>query len=111
MDYGENRIMDLITLFLTCANKAEAKAITEKLIDERLAACVRISDVNSTFWWEGKKEYADEVMLIIESVASKFGEIETTVRKLHSYETFVLTAYSVVKASGGVSEWVKEATS
>ena len=47
-------------------------------------------------------------MLIIESVEDKFDEIESVVASLHSYETFVLTAYPVAKASKGVEEWVQE---
>jgi periplasmic divalent cation tolerance protein len=102
--------MKLITLFLTCADEEEAKKISDKLLDKKLAACVRLTDVKSAFWWQGKKQHADEVQLIIESAEEKFDAIEATVLKLHSYETFVLTAYPVVKASAGVEQWVKGVT-
>ena len=46
---------------------------------------------------------------MIESTEEKFDQIEATIRQLHSYETFVLTAYPVLRASQGVEEWVKEA--
>jgi periplasmic divalent cation tolerance protein len=103
--------MNLITLFLTCANGEEAQKITDKLLDEKLAACVRRTDIKSDFWWRGKREEASEVQMIIESTEDKFGAIESAVRELHSYETFVLTAYPVFKASRGVVEWVEEAVS
>jgi periplasmic divalent cation tolerance protein len=102
--------MNLITLFLTCANRREAQKISNKLLDEKLAACVRLTDVNSSFWWEGKKENTKEIQLIIESVEDKFDKIEACVRQLHSYETFVLTAYPVIKSSAGVKNWVREVT-
>lgn len=100
--------MGLITLFLTCANHGEAQKITDKLLDEKLAACVRQTRVKSDFWWQGKKEHADEVQLIIESTEEKFDEIEAVVRRLHSHKTFVLTAYSVLKSSAGVEKWAEE---
>ena len=100
--------MNLITLFLTCANAEEAQKISDKLLDGKLAACVRQTDVKSDYWWKGRKEHADEVQLIIESTEEKFVAIESVVRELHSYETFVLTAYPVVQASSGVQDWVKE---
>lgn len=103
--------MTLITLLLTCANRQEAQNIAQALLDKKLAACVRLSDVNSSFWWQDKIENADEVQLVIESIKDKFDDIETTIRQLHSYETFALTAYPVLKASKGVEGWVKEATS
>jgi uncharacterized protein involved in tolerance to divalent cations len=64
--------------------------------------------VKSSFWGEGQRQDAEEVQLIIESTEEKFVAIESVVRELHSYETFVLTAYPVVQASSGVQDWVKE---
>jgi periplasmic divalent cation tolerance protein len=93
------------------ANKKEAQKIADKLLAEKLAACVRLTDVNSTFWWKGNRERAEEVMLIIESTEDKFDAVETTARQLHSYETFALTAYQVVQASAGVNEWMEESLS
>jgi periplasmic divalent cation tolerance protein len=98
----------LITLLLTCADPGEARKITQALLDKKLAACIRSFDVKSTFWWQEKQDNTSEVQLIIESAEDKFDEIETTVRALHSYETFVLMAYPVLKASAGVEDWVNE---
>jgi|SRR5579862_821630 len=103
--------MKLITLFLTCASRQEAKKIADALLDKKLAACIRATGVKSGFWWQGQRERADEVLLIIESTEDKFDDIETVVRKLHSYETFVLTAFLVVRSSAGVDKWMKEALS
>jgi periplasmic divalent cation tolerance protein len=100
--------MNLITLFLTCANVQEAKKISDKLLDEKLAACVRQTDVNSDFLWKGKKEHGKEVLLIIDSTEDKFDGIEAAVKRLHSYDVFVLTAYLVIKTSSGVKEWMRE---
>jgi ribonuclease HI len=100
--------MNLITLFLTCTNKAEADKISAKLLDDKLAACVRQAAVSSDFLWQGKREHSDEVMLIIESAEDKFEAIESAAKSLHSYDTFVLTAYPVAKASAGVREWIEQ---
>ena len=105
---GKIECMKLITLFLTCADQEEAQKIADEIIDKKLAACVRLTDVNSTYWWNGKKENSQEVMLIMESIESKFEEIETMVRGLHSYDTFVLTGYQIAKASAGVQDWVEK---
>lgn len=101
--------MNLVTLFLTCANAEEAKKISAKLLEAKLAACVRHTDVKSDFIWKGEIEHSDETLLIIESVQEKFNEIEGVVKSLHSYETFVLTAYPVARASADVEQWMQEA--
>jgi periplasmic divalent cation tolerance protein len=100
--------MKLITLLLTCADEAEASAISKKLLKEKSAACVRQAAVYSEFLWKGTTEESNEVLLIIESVEEKFEEIERAVKELHSYETFVLTAYSVLRSSHGVEDWIEE---
>lgn len=100
--------MNPVTLLLTCADSKEAKQISTALIEQKLAACARTTDVSADFIWKGKKEHSEEVLLIIESVQSKFDEIEALVKKLHSYKLFVLTAYPIAKASAGVEEWIKE---
>ncbi len=98
----------MITLFLTCADREEAQKISDKLLDEKLAACVRVTDVKSDFLWKGKKEHAEEALLIIDTIQEKFDEIEEVVKSIHRYETFVLTAYPVARSSAGVEEWVRE---
>ena len=101
----------MITLFLTCATRQEARKIANELLDKKLAACVKATAVKSGFWWKGQRERANEILLIIESTEDKFDQIEAAVRQLHSYETFVLMAYPVARASAGVENWIKEAIS
>jgi periplasmic divalent cation tolerance protein len=103
-------MMDLITLFLTCANEQEAKTISDKLLDEKLAACVKSTDVKSDYSWKGQKQHSDEVLLIIDSAQEKFETIEAAVKEIHSYDVFVLTSYPVDRASAGVEQWIKEVT-
>ena len=98
----------MILLFLTCSNDAEADKISQVLLEKHLIVCAKKTPVSSAFWWKGKIDKADEIMLVMESSEEKFDEIEKEVKKLHSYETFVLSAVPVLKTSKGVSEWLKE---
>lgn len=98
----------MIILFLTCANAEEGKAISKALLESKLAACVRQSSVNSSYWWDNKIQNDDEVLLMIESIEEKFDEIEATVTKLHSYDEYVLTAVQVLRTTPGVEKWLKD---
>ncbi len=97
-------------LILTCASKAEADKITDKLLGEHLVACVRQMSVKSKYHWQGKIEDADEIMLIMESRMDLFDKVEAEVAKLHSYDTFMLEALPIEKTSAGVAKWIKEET-
>ena len=100
--------MEMILLFLPCADDKEASKIAKMLLDNKLVACVKRIPIESAYFWQGKVKQDHETLLILESVEEKYDEIEEEVRKIHSYETFVLTAIPVVKYSEGVKEWLEE---
>ncbi|HLB95590.1 MAG TPA: divalent cation tolerance protein CutA [Patescibacteria group bacterium] len=93
---------------LTCANESEADKIIKCLLEKRLIVCAKKFSVDSTFYWKSTIKNAKEIMLIMESDESKFDKVEQEVRKIHSYETFVLELIPVSKISRGVKEWLKE---
>ena len=95
-------------LYLTCADTEEATKITEALLQAKLVACVRQSNVTSSYWWDGKINHASEVLLMMESSEEKFDEVERVIAKLHSYDQFVLTAVPVSQTTPGVLQWLKE---
>lgn len=96
----------MVILYLTCANDAEAQTIGQALLEAKLVTCVRRSPVSSSFWWQGKINHDDEILLMMESLEEKFGAIASLVTKLHSYEEYVLTAVPVLRTTAGVKQWL-----
>lgn len=92
-------------MYTTCASKKEADKIAKSLLDKRLVSCVKQLPVNSTFLWKGKQEKANEIMLLLETFEDNFDQIEREIRKLHSYETFILFSIPV-KISEDVRAWM-----
>lgn len=99
--------MQIITLFLTCANDQEGNKISQALLKKKLVVCIKKTKVASSFLWQGRIDKSEEVLLIMDSVEEKFEDIEREVRKLHSYETFVLVANPVIRSSAGIKEWIE----
>lgn len=100
--------MKPVLLFLTCANVKEAETIGQRLLEKRLVVCVKKLPVSSASRWKGRIERAEEVLLLLESIAEDFSAIEREVKKLHSFETFVLVSIPVQRASKGVLAWMRE---
>ncbi|HUD08060.1 MAG TPA: divalent-cation tolerance protein CutA [Candidatus Saccharimonadales bacterium] len=98
----------MIILYLTCANDNETRTISQALLEAKLIACARRSLVSSSYWWDGKINDDDEVLLTMESLEEKFDEIEKIVTKIHSYDEYVLTAVPVIKTTPGVIKWLKD---
>jgi len=95
-------------LFLTCANNKEADKIAKALLKNQLIVCSKKTPVSSSFLWQGKIDSSKEVLLIMDSVESKFKQIEKQVKKLHSYDTPVLVSLPISQASSGVATWMKK---
>jgi len=98
----------LCQLWLTCTDKAEADIIAITLLVKHLIACAKQIVVTSDFHWQGKIEHAGEVLLLMESSLELFDQIEKEVKKLHSYDTFVLTATPIAKISKKARFWLEK---
>jgi periplasmic divalent cation tolerance protein len=98
----------MITLFLTCADKKEADVIIKRLLEQSLIVCAKQLPVTSQFHWQGAIESSAEVLVIIESLQSKFDSIEAEVKKLHSYDTFVLFAVKAIRVSAQAQKWIEK---
>jgi len=60
----------------TVKNRSEAKRLSEKLVSEKLAACVSaLPGVNSTYRWRGKLERTREVLLLIKTSNKKLNRL------------------------------------
>src|SRR6266481_42043 len=96
-----------IVVLMTAANRDEANRIAEMLISAQLAACVQIlPEIESVYRWQGEVKREKEILLLAKTVASRFDELESKVRALHSYETPEIIAVSVVESSAPYLGWL-----
>ncbi len=101
------KVANYCQLWLTCRDKTEAGKIADSLLKKRLIACARQVPVNSAYRWKGKIDSSKEIMLLMESRTDLFDEIEAEVKKLYSYDTFVLGAVTTSKVSKNAGKWLR----
>lgn len=99
---------DYVELLLTCADQQEAEAIADALLEKKLVACAKFLPITSKFQWHDKIETNDEVLVMMDSRADDFMEVEAVVADLHSYATFVLKAVPVNQISDRAAEWLQD---
>lgn len=98
-----------IVIFITASNKKEAKRLAQALIRNKLAACVNIIDaVTSLFWWQGKIDKANEVMLVAKSKKEKLAKIIACVKSLHSYQVPEIIALPIIGGNSAYLKWIEE---
>jgi periplasmic divalent cation tolerance protein len=101
----------LIQIVTTTGTQEEAKTIARHLVDRRLAACVQIDGpVESCYRWEGDIEAAQEYRCTIKTRAACYGEVESLIRQLHSYDEPEVLATEVHQGSDSYVRWVLEQT-
>lgn len=76
----------IVLLYCTTSTVAEAEAIAQKVVGERLAACANIiPGMRSVYWWQGKLEQGEEVVLILKTRPDLVEAATAAVKAAHSY--------------------------
>jgi periplasmic divalent cation tolerance protein len=100
-----------VVVLITAGSREEAERVASALLESRLAACVNLlPGVTSLFWWEGKIERAEEVLLLVKTRRALIPPLLDQVRAVHSYDVFEAVALPVVAGSPAYLRWLAEAT-
>jgi len=78
-----NKVLILIT---TECNEKRAKKIAKLMLKKKLAACVSLKEIYSTYEWEGKIQEVSEVEIIIKSKPKLKKFLIAFLKKVTSYE-------------------------
>jgi periplasmic divalent cation tolerance protein len=98
-----------IVVLITSSNKEEAIKIANKLIGERLAACVNIiENITSLFWWKAKIDRSQETLLLVKSSKVKLKAIIKAVKSLHSYEVPEIIALTITGGYRPYLKWIDD---
>lgn len=109
MIHAEVLVTDKIVIFVTVGNRREARKIAKRLVNSRLAACVNLTaPVESIYWWKGKVEASGEVLLIIKTCRELFAQVETEIRKLHTYKTPEIICLPIIEGSADYLKWLDD---
>lgn len=100
---------EALMVFCTCEDRAQARNIAGKLVEERLAACVNIiAGVHSVYRWEGNVSEAEEAQLLIKTVRDRYPALQKRITELHSYDTPEIIAVPIAEGSEKYLRWLEE---
>lgn len=98
-------------VYITAKDRAEARAIGEKLVNERLAACVNILDgMESVYRWKGQVESAGEAVLIAKTREDLVAKLTERVKALHSYDCPCIVALPITGGNPDFLDWIENET-
>jgi len=96
-------------VLVTAPSEAMARELGQRLVDDRLAACVSVvPGVTSIFMWEGKREEASEALLVIKTRAERYPALQQRVLELHPYSVPEVLALAVEAGAPAYLRWVQD---
>lgn len=96
-------------ILCTCPDIELAKCLAERLVSERLAACVNLfPGVLSVYAWEGEIEKTQEVQLFIKTQAQCCDAIFDFMKAHHPYEVPELLRIPISGGSESYLAWIKD---
>jgi periplasmic divalent cation tolerance protein len=102
---------EYLLVISTVSNKDEGNAMAQKIVEERLAACVTVtSAVQSFYWWEERISNDQEFILFIKTKTSLFPKLEERIKALHSYQVPEIIALPIHTGSKDYLGWLHRNT-
>ena len=98
--------MTPIAVVTTVANRAEAQAMAQALVQRRLAACVQISQIESVYRWQGQVQRDSECRLVVKTTRERYAQVEQAIRVLHGYQLPAIHALAFDAVYAPYGEWI-----
>jgi periplasmic divalent cation tolerance protein len=101
-----------LVVLVTAPSQEVGQRIAQHLLQQRLAACVNIiPSIRSLYWWEGKIQTDEEVLLVIKSRAELFDQhLLPAVKALHPYQVPEIIALPIVQGFEAYLKWIADTT-
>jgi periplasmic divalent cation tolerance protein len=96
-----------VFVYTTYPSIVEAETAGRALVERRLCACVNIlPGMVSLYWWQGKIDRGDEVVMIIKTRASLAEAVRAAVKQMHSYSTPAILVLPVESVDPDYHAWI-----
>jgi len=97
----------LLLLITTVPNQIMAEQIAKELIERKLAACVSIKEIKSTYKWQENIEESKEFELSIKSLPKNLNKLTLILKEKITYEVPELI-YKIFDSENCYFKWIKE---
>lgn len=111
MDPSQHPHAEIVDVSITASDATWLGVFTQKLVEDRLAACGNIvSGVRSIYRWEGAVEDDTEALVVLHTRRSLVDCIIEMTNAEHENDVVQILAVPVVKADPAYHQWVLDST-
>src|SRR3954463_8447868 len=99
--------MKALLVFTNLPDREAAERLAERLIGEKLAACVNIlAPCRSLYRWKGAVQHDEEHPMLIKTTLERYPELERALRAGHPYELPEIIAVPIEQGLPAYLEWL-----
>ena len=95
------------TAYITAPPETAAD-LANRLVEERVAACVNAVDCRSTYRWEGEIHREDEVILLAKTTDERFSDLVSLVEETHPYDVPCIERFDETDELPAFATWRRD---
>lgn len=102
---------EYLLVMTTVPDSEVGQIIAEKIIEDRLAACVTLqAPAQSLYWWQGKITQNQEYTLFIKTKKGVYPLLEEKIRRIHPYDVPEIIALPIFSGNADYLDWIDNET-
>ena len=95
-------------VLVTAPDLKTARRLARAALDARLIACANlVPKIESHYWWQGKIESGNEVLMIMKTTAARMNALEKLILAKHSYDTAEFLAIRLTSGAKRYLKWLE----
>jgi periplasmic divalent cation tolerance protein len=92
--------------FVTCPDLKTARRLARVALEAKLAACANLlPSVESHYWWQGKLDNGNEVLILLKTSRRRAAALERLVLAQHPYDTPEFVLVPVAAGNNRYLDW------
>lgn len=94
----------------TTSSDENARLIAERLLSDKLAACVQFVRIESHYVWDGAMRDEPEIEIRAKIKSSDFADVEKAIRMAHTYEVPEIVRIAIAEGHAPYLRWISDTT-
>ena len=102
--------MKPIIIVSTYPNKKSITKIANKLVQNKIVACINITKISSIYSWQGKIENASEYLVLFKTTQKNKKSLKEKIKASHPYDVPEIAEINITSINKSYLTWLVEST-
>ncbi len=102
--------MKPIIIISTYPNKNSINKIANKLVKDKIVACVNITKISSIYSWQGKIKNTSEYLALFKTTQKNKKSLKEKIKATHPYKVPEIAEINITSINKSYLKWLVEST-